>query len=77
MTFPSATTLTPYLSSAAPTGWQVSPLSPAQLSQDLAQLACSTGANQLAGEAQQHSGELDWEATPLAQQDIAGCELGL
>ena len=77
VTFPSATRLTLYLSYVAPTGWQVALLPSAQLSQDLAQLACSTGANQLVGEAQQHSGELDWGVTTLADQGIAGCELDL
>lgn len=77
VTFPISSSLTLFLSYAAVTGWQVGLLSPAQLSQDLTRLICSTGADLLAGEAQQHSGEYGWAVTTLADQGIGGCELSL
>lgn len=76
VTFPSTTALTLYLSYTAPIGWQVGLLSPAQLSRNLTQLFCSTGANMLAREAQQRTNEI-WEVTTLHDQGIEGCELGL
>ena len=77
VTFPIATALTLYLSYTVPAGWQVGLLSPAQLSQDLTQLFCPTGANMLASEAQQQTNEEYWDVTTLHDQGIEGCELSL
>ncbi|HEY7349427.1 MAG TPA: hypothetical protein VH599_14020 [Ktedonobacterales bacterium] len=77
VTFPVGSILTLDLSYDAATGWQVGLLSPAQLSQHLAQLACLTGVNVLGGEAQRLNNQAYWNITTLHDQGIEGCELGL
>lgn len=77
VTFPIAAYPTLFLSYTATTGWQVGLVSPAQLSQDLTHLICSTGTGMLASAAQQQTNEGYWGATTLHDQGIEGCELSL
>jgi hypothetical protein len=77
VTFPSAGMMTLYLSYSVAMGWQLSLLSPRQLSQDLAQMNCPAGQEMLAGEAQNSTKQDYWGVTILQDHGLQGCLLDL
>src|SRR5262249_36305804 len=80
VTFPTdPTLLNLFLAYAASTGWRIaSPLTTADsLSQQLAQLVCSTGAQMLFTEQIRHLSGEGWEISILHSQGVAGCPLAL